>query len=70
MDDPVTRYEGIPQAKFKSNPYIALALLKHGGHLGFFCGLRPKIWYMTPVTEFFDAILKHQSKAPQLALSF
>ncbi|KAJ1669546.1 hypothetical protein GGF38_002176, partial [Coemansia sp. RSA 25] len=49
MDDPVTRYEGIPQAKFRSNPCIALALLKHGGHLGFFCGLKPKIWYLTPV---------------------
>ncbi|KAJ2811937.1 hypothetical protein H4S07_001743 [Coemansia furcata] len=69
MDDPVTRFEGIPQAKFRNNPHIALALLKHGGHLGFFCGLRPKIWYLTPLTEFFDAVLKHKSKAPQLTLA-
>ncbi|KAJ2700040.1 hypothetical protein H4218_002286 [Coemansia sp. IMI 209128] len=69
MDDPVTRYEGIPQAKFRSNPCIALALLRHGGHLGFFCGLKPKIWYLTPVTEFFNAVVKRKSNAPLLGLS-
>ncbi|KAJ2465283.1 hypothetical protein GGI02_004744 [Coemansia sp. RSA 2322] len=57
MDDPVTRYEGIPQAKFRRNPHTALALLKHGGHIGFFCGLRPKIWFLTPIVEFLDGVL-------------
>ncbi|KAJ1900500.1 hypothetical protein LPJ66_001432, partial [Kickxella alabastrina] len=57
MDDPITPYEGIPIEKFRNNPFTALALAKHGGHLGFFTGLSPKIWYLHPVKEFFDALV-------------
>ncbi|KAI8320540.1 AB-hydrolase YheT [Martensiomyces pterosporus] len=56
IDDPVTTVEGIPIRKFGKNPNIALALVKHGGHLGFFTGVRPRIWYTAPVMEFFAAM--------------
>ncbi|KAI8318905.1 AB-hydrolase YheT [Martensiomyces pterosporus] len=57
LDDPVTPPEGIPVDKFKTNPNISLALVKHGGHLGFFTGLSPTIWYLDPIVEFIGAIV-------------
>ncbi|KAJ1901215.1 hypothetical protein LPJ81_003791 [Coemansia sp. IMI 209127] len=57
-DDPITPYEGIPVEKFEANPHLALVLAKHGGHLGMFTGLRPTIWYIRPVAEFLDAVLR------------
>ncbi|KAJ2726666.1 hypothetical protein GGI07_000389 [Coemansia sp. Benny D115] len=54
LDDPVTPFGGIPVDKFTTNPFTALVLLKHGGHLGFFTGLKPQIWYLEPIREFFD----------------
>ncbi|KAI9499936.1 hypothetical protein GGI25_003266 [Coemansia spiralis] len=57
QDDPITPEEGIPFEKFEKNPYLALALVKHGGHLGLFTGLSPKVWYVQPVAEFFNAVL-------------
>ncbi|KAI8319232.1 AB-hydrolase YheT [Martensiomyces pterosporus] len=57
-DDRVTPPEGIPMDKFRHNPNTALALVGHGGHLGFFTGLLyPKMWFMQPVLEFLDAFV-------------
>ncbi|KAJ2901419.1 hypothetical protein GGI21_004696 [Coemansia aciculifera] len=59
MDDPVVPPRGLPLDKIKSNPNTAVAMLKHGGHLGFFTGnLTPRIWYLTPVVEFLQAVVK------------
>ncbi|KAJ2489058.1 hypothetical protein IWW37_004306 [Coemansia sp. RSA 2050] len=55
MDDNVVPAYGLPIDKIENNPYTALALVKHGGHLGFFTGLKPRIWYLTPVVEFLTA---------------
>ncbi|KAJ2666677.1 hypothetical protein IW148_000664 [Coemansia sp. RSA 1199] len=58
-DDPVTPIDGVPKDKFANNPDTALALVKHGGHIGFFTGVvNPKIWYLDPVAEFISAILE------------
>ncbi|KAI8320541.1 AB-hydrolase YheT, partial [Martensiomyces pterosporus] len=57
LDDPVSAAEGVPVDKFRKNPNIALALVKYGGHLGFFTGMQPKIWYLKPVVEFFAAMV-------------
>ncbi|KAJ2553601.1 hypothetical protein EV175_002885 [Coemansia sp. RSA 1933] len=57
-NDPITPYAGIPVDKFETNPNIALVLARHGGHLGMFTGLRPSIWYLRPVAEFLDAVLR------------
>ncbi|KAJ2723127.1 hypothetical protein GGI07_002830 [Coemansia sp. Benny D115] len=57
LDDPITPHEGIPYEKFKTNPFLALAVTKHGGHLGFFTGMSPRIWYLDPVKQFFDSLL-------------
>ncbi|KAJ2015096.1 hypothetical protein GGI06_003389, partial [Coemansia sp. S85] len=38
LDDRITPPQGIPLAKFTANPSIALALVPHGGHLGFLTG--------------------------------
>ncbi|KAJ2737576.1 hypothetical protein GGI20_006412, partial [Coemansia sp. BCRC 34301] len=43
LDDRITPPQGIPVAKFTVNPSIALALVPHGGHLGFLTGLPPRI---------------------------
>ncbi|KAJ2076939.1 hypothetical protein H4R24_005421 [Coemansia sp. RSA 988] len=56
-DDPISLIEGVPADKFKQNPSTALAIVKHGGHIGFFSGVSPSIWFMQPVAEFFDAVL-------------
>ncbi|KAJ2809542.1 hypothetical protein H4R20_000044 [Coemansia guatemalensis] len=56
-DDPITLIEGVPVDKFKQNPNTALAIVRHGGHIGFFSGINPRIWFIQPVAEFFDAVL-------------
>ncbi|KAJ2255160.1 hypothetical protein GGI13_001755 [Coemansia sp. RSA 455] len=56
MDDPVVPAHGLPVDKIRENPYTAVALVKHGGHLGFFSGVKPRSWYLTPVVEFLEAI--------------
>ncbi|KAJ2815135.1 hypothetical protein IWW50_006913, partial [Coemansia erecta] len=43
LDDRITPPRGIPKDKFVTNPNIALALVPHGGHLGFLTGIPPKI---------------------------
>ncbi|KAJ2875978.1 hypothetical protein FB639_003944, partial [Coemansia asiatica] len=48
-DDPMVPLDAIPVESFRNNPNTALVLLKHGGHLGFFSGIVPRIWYMDPV---------------------
>ncbi|KAJ2022464.1 hypothetical protein GGI06_001805 [Coemansia sp. S85] len=62
MDDNVVPPHSLPIDKIESNPYTALALVKHGGHLGFFTGLKPRIWYLTPVVEFLTAATRQESK--------
>ncbi|KAJ2724039.1 hypothetical protein GGI07_002244 [Coemansia sp. Benny D115] len=57
LDDRITPPRGIPVDKFKSNPNIALALVPHGGHLGFFAGLPPRIWFIEPIEQFISAII-------------
>ncbi|KAJ2132885.1 hypothetical protein GGH19_000840 [Coemansia sp. RSA 1807] len=58
-DDPVTPISGVPKDKLANNPCTALALVKHGGHIGFFTGvMSPKIWYLDPVAEFVSAVLE------------
>ncbi|KAJ2634275.1 hypothetical protein GGF40_004302 [Coemansia sp. RSA 1286] len=59
LDDPITPYKGIPMERFRSNPYVALALVKHGGHLGFFSGMDPKIWYLAHAKQFFDVLINN-----------
>ncbi|KAJ2887931.1 hypothetical protein IWW38_005036 [Coemansia aciculifera] len=56
-DDPCVPVEAIPIDAFENNPYTALALVNKGGHLGFFTGLIPTIWYIDPVIEFMSAKL-------------
>ncbi|KAJ2503882.1 hypothetical protein IWW47_002789, partial [Coemansia sp. RSA 2052] len=56
-DDPVVPAQGLPLDKIESNPYTAVAMVKHGGHLGFFAGVVPRIWYLTPAVEFLQAVV-------------
>ncbi|KAJ2783950.1 hypothetical protein GGI15_002406 [Coemansia interrupta] len=56
-DDPMVPVDAIPIDSFRSNPNTALVLTGHGGHLGFFSGIVPKIWYMDPLVQFFSALL-------------
>ncbi|PIA18238.1 AB-hydrolase YheT [Coemansia reversa NRRL 1564] len=61
LDDPVTPFEGVPVDKFRSNPNTALVIVKHGGHIGFFTGVSPRAWFLSPVTEFLDAVLANDA---------
>ncbi|KAI7825057.1 Alpha/Beta hydrolase protein [Kickxella alabastrina] len=56
-DDPMVTVDAIPMEAFKNNPNTALILVGNGGHLGFFTGIIPKIWYIDPVIQFFTAYL-------------
>ncbi|KAJ2078714.1 hypothetical protein H4R24_004293 [Coemansia sp. RSA 988] len=58
LDDRITPPQGIPLDKFVTNPSIALALVPHGGHLGFLTGVPPRIWFVKPIQEFVSAIIK------------
>ncbi|KAJ2252714.1 hypothetical protein GGI13_003118 [Coemansia sp. RSA 455] len=58
LDDRITPPQGIPVAKFTVNPSIALALVPHGGHLGFLSGLPPRIWFIKPIEQFVQAIIR------------
>ncbi|KAJ1824174.1 hypothetical protein LPJ56_002870, partial [Coemansia sp. RSA 2599] len=57
LDDRITPPHGIPMDKFSTNPNIALALVPHGGHLGFLTGFPPRIWFIRPIEEFVSAIV-------------
>ncbi|KAJ2752421.1 hypothetical protein GGI19_003847 [Coemansia pectinata] len=57
LDDRITPPQGIPVAKFMVNPSIALALVPHGGHLGFLTGFPPRIWFIKPIEQFVEAII-------------
>ncbi|KAJ2050029.1 hypothetical protein H4S04_002854 [Coemansia sp. S16] len=57
VDDPTSVASSIPLGHFRENPYTALALLEHGGHLGLFTGINPEIWYLSPVAEFINGVL-------------
>ncbi|PIA15718.1 AB-hydrolase YheT [Coemansia reversa NRRL 1564] len=58
LDDRITPPQGIPMDKFLTNPNIALALVPHGGHLGFLTGVPPRIWFVKPIEEFVSAIIR------------
>ncbi|KAJ2778648.1 hypothetical protein GGI15_004120 [Coemansia interrupta] len=56
-DDPMVPVDAIPEESFRDNPNTALILTNHGGHLGFFTGTSPRIWYIDPVVQFFSKVL-------------
>ncbi|KAJ2307519.1 hypothetical protein IWW55_000930 [Coemansia sp. RSA 2706] len=56
-DDPLFPLKSIPIDDIRANPWTALALVSHGGHLAFFTGLWPRLWYIDPVLEFLAATL-------------
>ncbi|KAJ2081346.1 hypothetical protein H4R24_002404 [Coemansia sp. RSA 988] len=56
-DDPVVPVEAIPYEAIRSNPWTALVTVDHGGHLAFFTGIFPKIWYINPTLEFLSAFM-------------
>ncbi|KAJ2797172.1 hypothetical protein H4R20_005280 [Coemansia guatemalensis] len=56
-DDPAVPVDAIPYEAIESNPWTALVTVDHGGHLAFFTGIFPKIWYINPALEFLGAFL-------------
>ncbi|KAJ1644579.1 hypothetical protein LPJ64_003746 [Coemansia asiatica] len=57
-DDPMVPVDAIPIEVFRTNPYTALLLTNHGGHLAFLTGAAQKIWYIDPVVHFFKSTLQ------------
>ncbi len=58
LDDPVITAECIPMQAFANSPNLILALVRTGGHVGFYTGwLKPWRWYPVPALEFLDAVL-------------
>ncbi|XP_078433843.1 alpha/beta-Hydrolases superfamily protein [Wolffia australiana] len=57
LDDPVCTREAIPWDECRANKNIVLATTAHGGHLGFFQGLRARsLWWVCAVDEFLGVL--------------
>ncbi|KAL1820568.1 hypothetical protein ACET3Z_015437 [Daucus carota] len=57
LDDPVCTAEAIPWHECRANKNIVFATTKHGGHLGFFEGIRaPSLWWVRAVNEFLSVL--------------
>ncbi|KAJ2745982.1 medium-chain fatty acid ethyl ester synthase/esterase 2 [Coemansia sp. BCRC 34301] len=68
LDDPICIPSLIPFDKFLRNPWLLLALTRHGGHIGYMANTWPTSWIERPVTQFFECILKSTaSEKPDLA---
>ncbi|KAJ2737219.1 hypothetical protein IW152_000240 [Coemansia sp. BCRC 34962] len=59
LDDPICTPSLIPFNKFLSNPWLLLALTRHGGHIGYVGGTWPASWIEHPVAQFFTSMLRH-----------
>ncbi|KAJ2005953.1 hypothetical protein GGI04_002050 [Coemansia thaxteri] len=57
LDDHIAPASALPVRAIQENPYTALALLEKGGHLGLFCGVDSKIWYLNPMAEFVNGAI-------------
>ncbi|KAJ1950558.1 hypothetical protein FBU59_000620 [Linderina macrospora] len=62
-DDTLSPIAGNPLDEFKKNPNTALVVTSHGGHIGFYHGLRPRSWCIDPITEFFGAVVEPPKEA-------
>ncbi|KAJ2778526.1 hypothetical protein H4R18_004552 [Coemansia javaensis] len=62
LDDPIALPEGLPMDQIAKNPRAAIALVAHGGHIGFFSGLSARMWHLQPVLEFLDAVLADKAE--------
>ncbi|ORX73877.1 AB-hydrolase YheT [Linderina pennispora] len=61
-DDTINPVTGTPFDLFESNPNTALVVTNHGGHIGFYQGLRPRSWHTDPVAEFFGTVVQPSKK--------
>ncbi|KAJ2722893.1 hypothetical protein GGI07_003020 [Coemansia sp. Benny D115] len=61
LDDPICIESLIEYEKFINNPYLILALTEHGGHIGYMGKSWPTSWVEHPVSQFFKAMLKHNT---------
>ncbi|KAJ2689141.1 hypothetical protein IWW39_001695 [Coemansia spiralis] len=59
LDDPICTPSLIPFDKFLSNPWLLLALTRHGGHIGYMGNTWPTSWIEHPVSQFFKSMLSH-----------
>ncbi|KAJ1822001.1 hypothetical protein LPJ60_002279 [Coemansia sp. RSA 2675] len=59
LDDPICTPSLIPFDKFLSNPWLLLALARHGGHIGYMGSTWPTSWIEHPVSQFFKSMLSH-----------
>ncbi|TPX58042.1 hypothetical protein SpCBS45565_g08086 [Spizellomyces sp. 'palustris'] len=64
LDDPVAPKEAIPFFEVKENPYVILGVTPHGGHLGWFQGMKPTRWFAKPVSEFIFTIVESYRSLP------
>ncbi|KAJ2453375.1 hypothetical protein GGF42_003819 [Coemansia sp. RSA 2424] len=63
LDDPICTPSLIPFDKFLNNPWLLLALTRHGGHIGYMGNLWPTSWIEHPVSQFFKCILANTAAA-------
>ncbi|KAJ2786951.1 hypothetical protein GGI15_001112 [Coemansia interrupta] len=59
LDDPICVPSLITYEKFVNNPYLVLGLTEHGGHIGYMGKTWPTSWIEYPVSQFFEAMLRH-----------
>ncbi|RKP04141.1 hypothetical protein CXG81DRAFT_4142, partial [Caulochytrium protostelioides] len=51
-DDPVVPWVTWPVSDAAENPYVVLAAMQRGGHVGWYEGWRPRQWVQRPAAEF------------------
>jgi len=54
-DDPLLHESSIPIQESLKNENVTMVVTNHGGHVGWFHGLRPKRWFPKPTVEFLNA---------------
>ena len=56
QDDTFIPFETFRHPAFDSNPHLRLIATRHGGHLGFIAGRRPRFWVDGVVLEWFEEV--------------
>ncbi len=65
-DDPLVPFEVYDHPAFRTNPYLRLLAVEHGGHLGFLAKNRPRFWLDGVVLDWLSELLAAVDSKPGL----
>jgi len=64
-DDPLIPFSVYQHVAFRTNPFLELLAVPHGGHLGFLSRQRPRFWLDGVVLEWVERLLAPQTQSNQ-----